>query len=128
MDKVSKLSTDTISNAMIYRRLGLSNIGEWHFDILPTEVLERYLGEYSLSAEASRNQDIPDPFFRKIAKFLLQVVCVHLNAYGMPKQKVGVVISTFQGRGKLQLMIQQCFMVLFPPNTPSAPTSRPLRR
>ena len=42
-------------------------------------------------------RNIPEPFFRDIAKFLLEVGCVHLNAYEMPKHKAGVVISTFEG-------------------------------
>ena len=28
---------------------------------------------------------------------MLEVGCVHLNAYGMPKQKAGIVVSTFEG-------------------------------
>ena len=43
-------------------------------------------------------KEIPDPFFREIAKFLLEVGCVHVNAYGMPKQKAGIIIDTFEGR------------------------------
>ena len=71
MDMASKLNIDTISNAMIRKKLGLSNIGEHHLNIFPTEVLERYFGEYSLSAKGYRTRDIPNPFFREIAKFLL---------------------------------------------------------
>ena len=88
----TQINVDTITNATIQKKLGFSSIGECHFDILPTEVLERYFGEYSLSAKGYRTRDIPDP-----SKLLLQMGCVHINAYGMPKQKVGVVISTFKG-------------------------------
>ena len=97
MEMASKLNIDTLTNSMVRRKLGLNNMGERHFDIFPTEVLERYYGEYSQSAKAYRTRDIPDPFFCDIAKFLLEVGCVHLNAYGMPKQKMGVVISMFKG-------------------------------
>ena len=92
-----KLSVDTITNAMIMKKLGLSNTGERHFDIFRIEVLEHYFGEYSLSAKAYRTWDVPNPFFLEIAKFLIEVGCVHLNAYGMPKQKAGFIISTFEG-------------------------------
>ena len=76
MDKVSKLSTDTISNAMIYRRLGLSNIGEWHFDILPTEVLERYFGEGRPQSLLPRDSQVFVGGRLRPSQ---------LNAYGMPK-------------------------------------------
>ena len=59
-------------------------------------MLERYFGKYSQSAKALRTRDIPAPFFHDITKF--EVDCMHLNSYGMPKQKVGVVISTFKGQ------------------------------
>ena len=39
----------------------------------------------------------PDPFLRDVAKFLLEVGCVHVNAYGMPKHKAGVVLATYEG-------------------------------
>ena len=65
---------------MIHIKLGLNNTGECHFNLFPIEVLERYFGEYSLSVKAYRTRDIPDPFFREIAKFLLEVGCVHINA------------------------------------------------
>ena len=97
MDMASKLNIDTISNAMIRKKLGLNNIMECHFDIFPIEVLERYFGEYSLSAKAYRMRDAPNPFFRENAKFLLEIGCVHLNASEMPKQKPGVIIMTFEG-------------------------------
>ena len=82
MDIESKLNIDTITCTMIRKNLGLSNTGEHHFDIFPTEVLERYFGKYSQSAKAHRIRDIPAPFFRDITKF--EVGCVHLNSYGMP--------------------------------------------
>ena len=76
---------------------GAQNTGKLHFDIFPIEVFEHYYGKYSQSAKAYRIRDIPDPFIRDIVKFFLKVGCIHLNAYGMPKQKAGVVISTFKG-------------------------------
>ena len=150
MDLASKLNIDTITNAMVPKKLGLSNTRECHFDTFPIEVSERYFGEHAQSAKAYRTRDIPDPFFRDIAKFLLEVGCVHLNTYGMPKKKVGVVISTFKGQDvdygvitgaalqeglhafqsgkKLRSLLQQYFTVLFPPKTPLAPTARLPRR
>ena len=83
---VPPFSTHACSNA---------TTGKRHCDIFPTEVVEQYYGEYSQSAKAYRTRDIPVPFFRDIAKFLFKLGCVHLNAYGMPKQKTSVVIFTY---------------------------------
>ena len=44
----TKLNIDTITNALIRKKLGLNNIMECHFDIFPIEVLVRYFGEYEL--------------------------------------------------------------------------------
>ena len=98
-DMATKINIDTITNTTITKKLGLTSIGEHHFEIPPSEVLERYFGEYSLSAKAYRTRDYLDPFFQEITKFLLEVGCVHPNAYGMSKQKAGIIISTFKGHG-----------------------------
>ena len=139
LEMASKLNIDTLTNSMVCKNLGLSSIGERHLDIFLTEVLERYYGVYSQSAKVYMTRDIPDPFFRDIAKFLLEVGCVHLNIYGMPKQKAGMFISTFEAKDinwgvvtsttlqeglhafqsgkKLWPIIQQYFTILFPPCT-----------
>ena len=65
--------------------------------MFPLEFLERYYDKYSLSVKAFRTRDIPDPFFRDVAKFLLEVGCVHVNAYRIPKHKAGVVLATYEG-------------------------------
>ena len=96
-DMATKINIDMITNATIRKTLGLTSTGERHFEIAPSEVLECYFGEYSLSAKAYRTWDAPDAFFREIVKFLLEVGCVHPNAYGMLKQKAGIIISTFKG-------------------------------
>ena len=67
-----------------------------HFDIPPAKALGKYFGKYFLSTKAYRTKEIPNPFFFK-RKFLLEVGCMHVNAYGMPKQKVGIIIDTFGG-------------------------------
>ena len=54
LEMATKINVDTITKAMIRNKLGLSNAGERHFDVFPTKVLERYFGEYSLSAKAYR--------------------------------------------------------------------------
>ena len=64
--------------------------------MFPSELLERYYGKYSLFAKAFRTRDIPNPFFQDVEKFLLEVGCVHINAYGMPKHKAGVVLVTYE--------------------------------
>ena len=85
LEMASKLNIDTLMNSMVRKNLGLSSIGEHQFDIFPIEILEWHYDKYSQSAKAFRTRDIPDPFFQGIAKFMLEVGCVHLNAYGMPK-------------------------------------------
>ena len=76
IEMASKLNIDTLTNSIVRRKLvlNINSTGEHHFDIFPTEVLERYYGEYSQSAKAYRTRYIPDPFFRDITKFLLEVV------------------------------------------------------
>ena len=103
-------------------------------------------------AKVYRTNEIPNPFFREIAKLLLEVGYVHVNAYGMPKQKTGVIIDTFEGRTvhcgvitgpplregmhtyhankNLRPIIQQYLTILFPPRglptpQPSKPTPPP---
>ena len=77
--------------------MGLFGTREKLFEIPPTDALKKYFGEYSTSSKAYRAKEIPNPFFREISKFLVEVGCVHVNAYGMPKQKADVIIDTFQG-------------------------------
>ena len=83
LEMASMLDIDTFTNSML-------------FDTLPTELLERYYGKYSQSVKAFRTRDTPDSF-RDIVKFLLEEGCMHINAYGMPKQKPGVVLATYEG-------------------------------
>ena len=133
-----KLNVDTVTNAMVRQKLGLSGLGEKHFDIATAEIHQKYFVDYSLTAKAYRTREIPNAFFREVAKFLLEVGCVHVRADGMPKQKAGVVIETFEGKAvdwgvitgstlreglhsyqsgkKLRPIIQQYLTVLFPPN------------
>ena len=132
LEMASKLNIDTLTNSMVPKNLGLNSTGERQFDILPTKMLERYYGKYSQSAKAF----FPDPFFRNTAKFMLEVGCVYFNAYGMPKKKAAVVLSTYEGTDvnwgtiigaalreglhafhsgkKLMPIIQQYFTILFP--------------
>ena len=137
LDIAKKLNIETVSDASIRKKLSLSATGEKHFDIPPTDALEKYFGEYSTSAKVYRTKEIPNPFFQEVAKFLLEVGCVHINAYRKPKQKTGIIIDTFQGRAmdwrvitgsalreglhafqageKLHPIIQQYLTILFPP-------------
>ena len=98
LDIAKKLNVETMMNVTIRKKLGLSTIGEKHFNISPAKALEKYFGEYSVSAKAYRTKDIPNPFFQEVAKFLLDVLCVHVNAYRMSKQKAGIIVETFEGR------------------------------
>ena len=68
-DMAAKIKVDTITNASIKTKLGLTTTGEQHFEIPPLEILECYFGEYSISAKAYRTWDTPDAFFHQIAKF-----------------------------------------------------------
>ena len=87
---------ETITDSMIRKKLGLDRTGERQLEMAPSHILERYYDMYSLSVKAFRTRDIPDPFFRDVAKFLLEVGCVHVNGYGMPKHKAGVVLATLR--------------------------------
>ena len=50
-DMARKLNIDTITNASIRKKLGLFRSGECHFEIPATGALERYFGDYSISAK-----------------------------------------------------------------------------
>ena len=146
----SRINIATITDSMLRKKLNLDCTGERQIEMVPAHILERYYGKYSLSAKAFRTKDIPDPFFRDVAKFLLEVGCVHVNAYGMPKHKAGVVLatyegtkvdwgtvagaalreglSTFQDGKKLRPIISQYLTILFPPRSLPAPPNRPSKR
>ena len=47
LEMVSKLNIETLTDSMVHKKLGLSSMGERQFDILPTELLERYYDKYS---------------------------------------------------------------------------------
>ena len=74
-----------MTNASVRKKLGLSRCGEKHLEIPPTDEMQKYFGEYSMLAKAYRTKEILNSFSQEIAKFLLEVGCVHVNAYGMPK-------------------------------------------
>ena len=146
----SRINIETITDSMLRKKLNLDSTGERQLEMVPSHILERYYGKYSLSAKAFRTKDIPDPFFRDVAKFLLEVGCVHVNAYGMPKHKAGVVLATYEGTKvdwgtvagaalreglhafqdgkKLRPIIHQYLTILYPPRTLPAPPPRPSRR
>ena len=50
----SKLNIETITNSMIHKKLSLDSTGERQLEMVPSEILERYYGKYSLSAKAFR--------------------------------------------------------------------------
>ena len=146
----SRINIGTITDSMLRKKLNLDCTGERQIEMVPAHILERYYGKYSLSAKAFRTKDIPDPFFRDVAKFLLEVGCVHVNAYGMPKHKAGVVLATYEGTKvdwgtvagaalreglntfqdgkKLRPIISQYLTILYPPRTLPAPPPRPSKR
>ena len=55
-----KINVDTVTNAMVQQKLGLSGLGEKQFDIAPAETLRKYFVEYSLTAKAYRTKDNPE--------------------------------------------------------------------
>ena len=93
----SKLNIETITNSMLRKKLSLDNTDERQLEMVPSDILERYYSKYSLSVKAFRTRDIPDPFFRDVANFLLEVGCVHVNGYGMPKHKARVMLTMYKG-------------------------------
>ena len=144
LDMAKKLNAHTIMNATVRQKLGLSGVGEKHFEIAPAETLAKYFGEYSTTAKAYRTKEIRNAFFRKVAKSLLEVGCVPINGYGMPKKKAGIIIETVEGKAvdwgiitrptlreglhgyqtgqKLRPIIQQYLTVLFLPRGLPTPT------
>ena len=93
----SRINIETITDSMLRKNLNLDSTGERQLEMVPSHILECYYGKYSLSAKAFRTKDIPNPFFKDVAKFLLEVGCMHINAYGMPKHKACVVLATYEG-------------------------------
>ena len=83
---------------LVRQKLGLLGLGEKHFDIAPAGVLQKYFAKYLTTAKAYRTKETLSAFFREVAKFILEVGCVHVNAYRMPKQKARVIIETFEGK------------------------------
>ena len=149
LDITKNFNVDTLTNASIRKKLNLSANGKKHFDIPPIVTLEKYFGEYSVSAKAYKKKEIPNPFFQEIAKFLLEFSWVHINAHRMPKQKARIIIDTFEGRAidwgvitgpslregmhaykackKLRPIIKQYLTILFPPHgMPTPQPSKPM--
>ena len=93
----SKLNIQTMTDSMIRKKLSLDSRSERQLEMVPSDILERYYGKYSLSTKAFWTRDILGPFFRDVAKFLPEVGCVHVNGYGMPKHKAGVMLATYEG-------------------------------
>ena len=52
LEIAKKLNIDSVTDATIRNKLDLSSIGEKHFDIPLVEALEKYFGEYFVSAKA----------------------------------------------------------------------------
>ena len=64
----------------------------------PQQILEKYFGEYSLSAKAHRTHGGPNELFGDLAHFFLEYVCIHQNPHSMPKKKAGLIILAHEGR------------------------------
>ena len=132
-----RLNIESITDSMIRKKLDLDSTDERQLEMVLSHILERYYGKYSFSAKAFQTRDIPDPFFRDVVKFLLEVGCVHVNGYGMPKHKARVVLAAYEGTKvdwgtvagaalregllafqdgkKLRPIIHQYLTILFPP-------------
>ena len=66
-------------------------------DSLETEVLESYFKRYFPSAKLYRTYGGQDVFFHEVAEFLLEVACVNTRHYRMPKQRLGFIITRYDG-------------------------------
>ena len=77
--------------------LGLKHGAHHDIEIPPQQVLVAHFGKYLVSAKTYRTKGIPNEFFGELAKFLLEITCVHPHNYGMPKKKVGIIITTYTG-------------------------------
>ena len=93
-----KIHPGTITNDMIRTALRLQRGGEYDIDAPPQHILEKYFGEYSLSAKAHRMHGGPNELFGDLAHFFLEYVCIHQNPHSMPKKRAGLIILAYEGR------------------------------
>ena len=83
---VAKIHPGTITNDIIRTALCLPRGGDYDVEAPPQHLLEKYFGEYSLSAKAHRTHDDPNELFGNLAHFFLEYACIHQNPHNMPKK------------------------------------------
>ena len=93
-----KIHPGTVTNDMIRAAHRLQRGGEYDIDAPPQHILEKYFGEYSLSAKAHRTHGGPNQLFGDLAHFFLEYVCIHQNPHSMPKKRAGLIILAYEGR------------------------------
>ena len=77
--------------------LGLQQGGEHEIEALPQHILEQHFGEYSASRKAYHTHGVPNEFFGNLVHFFLEFICIHANAYNMPKKRAGLIIMAYRG-------------------------------
>ena len=61
------------------------------------EIVEEYLGNYSLVSKEYRTQGGKDQLFREIARVLLEYGFVYPRPPSIPKNRIGFIIATYKG-------------------------------
>ena len=61
------------------------------------EIVEEYLGNYSLVSKEYRTQGGKDQLFREIARVLLEYGFVYPRPLAIPKNRTGFIITTYEG-------------------------------
>ena len=67
------------------------------FDVASNNTLEKYFSKYFTTTKTYKTQSGPDAFFKEAVKFLLEIAYVHPKTYGIPKNRVGLIIATYEG-------------------------------
>ena len=94
----TKIHPGTVTNDMLRTALRLQRGGDYDIEAPPQHILDKYFGEYSLSAKAHRTHGGPDVLFGDLAHFFLEYICLHLNPHSMPKKRAGLIILAYEGK------------------------------
>jgi hypothetical protein len=94
----TKIHPGTVTNDMLRTALRLQRGGDYDIEAPPQHILDKYFGEYSLSAKAHRMHGGQDVLFGDLAHFFLEYICLHLNPHSMPKKRAGLIILAYEGK------------------------------
>ena len=94
---MQQIDVAKVTTKKVRRCLNLKTVGFDSMEKLKPEVLRSYFGEYSPSAKAYKTHGGRDEVFQEVAKFMFEVAFVSPRFYGMPKQREGFIVSTYEG-------------------------------